>query len=106
MKHLDLHNKELAIKIIREAINKRECGQFETALQHESKLRMYRELKGEIDSEEYLKHVKGAPSRLFLKLHSVTHGLFEELGWHAGGGGSQECRNCGACEELFEYIFL
>ena len=66
MKNLDLQDKDLAVKLIREAIDKGgECWQFETALQHtcRSKLRVYRELKGEI--EEYLKYVKGAPSRLF-----------------------------------------
>ena len=25
--------------------------------------------------------------------------LFEELGRHAGGSGSQECHNCGACKD-------
>ena len=37
-----------------------------------------------------------------LKFHSGTHGLFEELGRHAKGGGSLECANCGACKELVE----
>ena len=46
---------------------------------------MYRELKEEIELEEYLKYVKGAPSRLFLKFRLGTHGLFEELGRHANG---------------------
>ena len=44
VKHLDLQDKELTVKIIREAIDKRECRQFETALQHKSKLPVYREL--------------------------------------------------------------
>ena len=39
MKDLDLQDRELAIKIIREAIDKRECRQFETTLQYKSKLR-------------------------------------------------------------------
>ena len=62
MKDLDLQDKDLVVKIIREAIDKRECKQFETALQHNSKLRAHRELKG----EEYLKYLNGAASRLFL----------------------------------------
>ena len=52
------------------------------ALQHKSKLRVYRELKQEIGFEEYLEHVKEAPSRLFLKFRSSTHWLLEELGRH------------------------
>ena len=38
VKHLDLQDKDLAVKLIREAIDKRKCGQFEIALQHKSKL--------------------------------------------------------------------
>ena len=33
MKDLDLQDKDLAVKLIRDAINKSECGQFETSLQ-------------------------------------------------------------------------
>ena len=50
------------------------------ALQHKSKLQLYRELKREIGFEEYLEYVKEALSRLFFKFRSGTHGLFEELG--------------------------
>ena len=35
------------------------------ALQHKSKLRVYRELKRKIGYEEYLEYVKGTPSKLF-----------------------------------------
>ena len=45
-------------------------------------MRVYRELKREIGFEEYLEYVKGAPSRMFFKFRSGTHGLFEELGRH------------------------
>ena len=55
------------------------------ALVHQYKLQVYRELKRDIGFEKYLENVKCAPSRLFLKLHSGTHGLFEELGRHAKG---------------------
>ena len=51
-----------------------------------SKLRVYRKMKREIGFEEYLEHVKEAPSRSFLKFHLGTYGLFEELGRHDGGG--------------------
>ena len=51
MKDLDPQDKDLAVKLIREAINERECGQFETTLQYtctcKSKLQVYRELKGD-----------------------------------------------------------
>ena len=76
------------------------------ALQHKSKLRVYRELKREVGFEDYLEYVKGAPSRLFFKFRSGTHGLFEELGRHASRGGSQECPNCGACKESVEHVLF
>ena len=78
------------------------------ALQHKSKLRVYRELKREIGFEEYLhvEYVKGTPSRLFLKFRSSTHGLFEELGRHNKRGGSQECPNCRACKESVELVLF
>ena len=56
--------------------------------------------------EEYLKRVKGPPSRLPFKFRSGTHGLFEELGRHAKGGGSQECPNFGACKEFVEHVLF
>ena len=55
------------IKSIRKALERRECEEFEMALQHKSKLCPYRELKREVGSEEYLEFVKGAPSD-FLKI--------------------------------------
>ena len=65
----------------------RDCEEFEMALQHNSKLGTYRELKQEVGFEEYLEYVKEASSRLLSKFHSGTHGLFEELGRHAKGVG-------------------
>ena len=76
------------------------------ALQHKSKLQVYREFKREIGFEEYLECVKEAPSRLFLKFYSGTHGLFEELGRHDKEGGSQECPNCGICKESVEHVLF
>ena len=43
---------------------------------------------------------------MFLKFCSSTHGLFEELGRHAKGCGSQECPNRGACEESVEQVLF
>ena len=65
---------------------KSECEDFEMALQHKSKLQAYKELKWEIGFEDYLKYVKEAPSRLFQKFCSGTHGLSDELGRHAKRG--------------------
>ena len=45
----------LSCEIIKEAIYKIEIGQSETALQHKSKLQVYKELKGEVEFKEYLK---------------------------------------------------
>ena len=53
------------VKLIRKALDRREHEEFEVALHHKSKLRLYRELKWEVRPEEYLEFVKGAPSRLF-----------------------------------------
>ena len=91
---------------IKEALGKRECEEFEIALQHKSKLRVYKELKRGVGIEEYLEYMKGPPSRLLFKFRSVTHGLFEELGRHANRGGSQEFPNCGACKESVEHVLF
>ena len=87
-KELNLQDEVLESKLIKEALDKGECEEFEMALQHKSKLRVHKELKREVGFEEYLQHVKVPSSRLLLKFHSGTHGLFEELGRHAKGGGS------------------
>ena len=47
---------------------------------------------------------EGAPSRLFFLFHLGTHGLFEELGRHAMGYGSQAHPNCEACKESAEHV--
>ena len=96
----------LDIKIIRKAVDQRDCKVFVMALHNKSKLRVYRELKREIGLEEYLEYVKEALSRLFVKFRSGTHGLFEELGRHDKRGGSQECPNCGACKETVECVLF
>ena len=82
------------------------CEEFEMALQRKSKLRVYKELECGVGFEEYLKHIKGPSSGLFLKFRSGTHGLYEELGRHAKGGGSQECPTYGACKESVERLLL
>ena len=45
------------------SLDTRECGEFLMVLQHKSKLHTctYRELKQEVEFEEYLEYVKGAP---------------------------------------------
>ena len=79
-KELNLQDKTLEIKQIKEALNERV---FEAALQHESKLHVCKELKRVVGLEEYSKYVNGPPSRLIFKFRSGAHGLFEELGSHA-----------------------
>ena len=54
----------------------------------------------------YLKRVKGPSSGLFFKFCSGTYGRFEELGRHAKRGGSQQCPNCGACNESVEHFLF
>ena len=63
-KELDLQDEALNVKLIRKALNRRECEEFEVALQHKFKLCLYRELKWEVRPEEYLEFVKEVPSRL------------------------------------------
>ena len=96
----------MEIRLIKEALDKSECEEFEMALQHKWKLCVHKELKRGVGFEEYLKHVKGPSSRLLLKFCSSTHGIFEELSRHAKRSGSQECPNCGACKELVEHILF
>ena len=66
-------------KLIRKVLVRRECEEFEVALKHTSKLRLYRELKQHVVPEGYLEFVKGAPSRLFFN-------FVQEL-WAVGGVG-------------------
>ena len=56
-KELNLQDKILEIKLIKEALDKRECEEFEMALQHKSKLHVYKELKCVDGLGEYLKYV-------------------------------------------------
>ena len=44
------------------------------------------------------------PSVSCFKYLSGTQGLFEELGWHAKRGESQESPNYGACKESDECV--
>ena len=63
-------------------------------------MQVYRELKQEIGSEEYLEHVKGAPSRLFLGCIQVPiRCLRSWIGMH-------ECPNGGACKESVEHVLI
>ena len=86
----------------------KENDEFEMALQHKFKVHVYNELKRVVGLgfEEYLKYVKGPYSRLLFKFRSGTHGLFEELCWHAKRGGSQECPKCEAYKESVEPVLF
>ena len=78
----------MEIKLIKEALDKREYEEVEMALQYKSKLCVYKELKCGVGFGEYLKCVKGPSFRLLFKFRSGTHELLEELGRHAKGGGA------------------
>ena len=58
----------LGCKNNRRSPRKRECEEFQMAMQHKSKLRIYREL----GFEEYLADAKGAASRLFLEMYTAV----------------------------------
>ena len=90
----------------KKALDERECEDFEMALEHKSKLWVYRWLKQEIGFNENLEHVNRAPWKLSLYFHSSTHGLFEELGRHVKRVGSQECPNCEVCKELVDCVLF
>ena len=62
-RELDLQDKALNIKIMKEALAKRECEEFEMCLQHKSKLQVYREVKRKVGFEEYFEYINGDPSR-------------------------------------------
>ena len=103
---MDLQDKILERKLIKEALDKRECEEFEMAFRHKSKLRVNKELKRGVGFEEYLRYVKGPPSRLFLKFRSGTRGLFEELGRHAKGVGLRNVLIVGLVRSLLSMFFL
>ena len=103
---MNLQDKILEIKLIKEALDRRECEEFEMGLRHKSKLCVYKELKYGVGFEEYLKYVKGPPSRLFFNFRSCPDGIFEEVGTHAKRSGSQEFPNCGAYKESVEHVIF
>ena len=82
-KELNPQDKVLDIKPIKGALHiyKRECEEFEMALEHKWKLCVYKEQKRWAGFGEYLQCVKGPSFRLFLKFRSGAHGLLEELGY-------------------------
>ena len=105
-KELNLQDKILEIKLIKGALNRRECEEVEMALRDKSKLRVYKESKLRVGFEEYLKYVKEPLLDCFLKVPFGYHWLFEEWGRHAKRGGSQECPNCGAWKESVEHVLF
>ena len=75
-------------------------------LQHKPKFPVYKDLKRKIGFEDYLEYVNRAPSRLFLKFHSGTHGLFEELGRHDKGVGHRSVVIVGLVTSRLSMSFL
>ena len=60
--------KSHGFKTNQNALDKRECEKSEMALQHKSKLCIYKEVKQEVGFEEYLEYVKGANSKCVILL--------------------------------------
>ena len=56
----------MEIKLIKEALDKRECEEFEMTLQHNSKLCVYKELKCGVGIGECLEYVKNPLLGCFL----------------------------------------
>ena len=65
---------------------------------------VYREVKQEVSFEENFDTYMDSLLNYFLKFCSGINELFEELGRHTKRGGSQECLNCGACDESVEHV--
>ena len=100
---MGLQDEVLDTKIIKKALDKRECEEFEMALHHKSKLQLYTNFKQNIGFAKYLEYVKQAHLLDLKKIPLGTHGLIEELGRYANGGGSQEHPNCVACTESVDH---
>ena len=109
-KELNLQDKILEIKLIKEALDKRECEEFEMALQHKSKLHVYKELKCGVGFEENLKHVKGPSSTctctLRLKFCSGTHGLLRSWVGMLKGASLRNVLIVGLVRSLLSMFFL
>ena len=73
-KEFNFQDKVLDIKLIKRALDKTKYEEFEMALQHKSKLYIYRELKWEVGLDKYLEYAKGTPSRLFSSFIQVPKG--------------------------------
>ena len=56
IKELELQDKVLNVKSIREAIDRMECEEIEVALEHKCKMSLYRELKWGLGPEEDFEH--------------------------------------------------
>ena len=105
-KEMGLEGKVLDVKLTKKSLDKRECEELEMALQHKSKLHIYRELKWQFGFEKYLEYVKGTLLDCFNILFGYPWAV-EELHRHANNrGGPQECPNCGACKELVEHVLV
>ena len=72
---MDLQDKILERKLIKEALDRRECEEFDMALRHKSKLRVYKELKRGVGLREYLRYVKGPLLDCFLTSVRVPMGF-------------------------------
>ena len=76
------------------------------ALVHKSKLRVYKELKRGVGLEEYLRYVKGPPSRLFLSSIRVPMGFLRNWVGMLRGVGLRNVLIVGLVRSLLSMFFL
>ena len=105
-KELDLQDKILERKLIKEALDRRECEEFEMALRHKSKLLVYKELKRGVGFEEYLRYVKGPTSRLFLSSIRVPMGFLRNCVGMLRGVDLRNVLIVGLVRSLLSMFFL
>ena len=105
-KELNLQDKILEIKLIKEALNKRECEELEMALQHKSKLHVYKELKCGFGFEEYLQHVKGPSSSLLFGFVQVPMDFLRSWVGMLKGLGLRNVLIVGLMKSLLSMFFL
>lgn len=84
-------------KHIQNALNNKELADFDMAMQHKSKLRIYKELKQGTLGLKSIKNVHGALARLFCNFLSGTHGLVEEVSGAMGMGHGHVLSNRARC---------
>ena len=105
-KELDLQDKILERKLIKEALDRRVCEEFELALRHKSKLHVYKELKRGVGFEEYLRYVKGPVLDCSLSSVRVPMGFLRNSVGMLRGLGLRNVLIVGLVKSLLSMFFL